>query len=175
MLKDLIPDFFIFEHEKPSIMFDWIAIIILVLFGLGFIIAEIIFVPGTTLLGLVGIVFTIAGIVISYLSFGAGIGTLVLTISLVVGISVLIYSFKSGVWDKFALKTSINSKFNEGNIDEVQVGEEGITLSALRPVGKADFRDKIFEVTTLGNFLPSGTKVRVVSIKNNKIFIEPIK
>ena len=155
-------------------MIDWLAVIVLVLFGLGFIIAEIIFVPGTTLLGLLGIVFTIAGIVISYLSFGAGIGTLVLTISIVVGTSVLIYSFKSGVWERFALKTSIKSKFNEGNLNEVQVGEEGITISALRPVGKADFRDKVFEVTTLGNFLASGTKVRIVSIKNNKIFIEPI-
>jgi len=155
-------------------MIDWLAVIVLVLFGLGFIIAEIIFVPGTTLLGLLGIVFTIAGIVISYLSFGAGIGTLVLTISIVVGTSVLIYSFKSGVWERFALKTSIKSKFNEGNLNEIQVGEEGITISALRPVGKADFRDKVFEVTTLGNFLASGTKVRIVSIKNNKIFIEPI-
>jgi membrane-bound ClpP family serine protease len=155
-------------------MIEWLAVILLILFGLGFIIAEIIFVPGTTLLGVIGIVFTIAGIVISYLSFGAGIGTLVLTISLLVGLSVLIYSFKSGVWEKFALKTSINSKFNEGSMDDIQVGEEGITISALRPVGKADFRDKIFEVTTLGNFLPSGTKVRIVSIKNNKIFIEPI-
>jgi membrane-bound ClpP family serine protease len=86
----------------------------------------------------------------------------------------LIYSFKSGVWEKFALKSSINSKFNEGNLADLQVGEEGITISALRPMGKADFRDKIYEVSTLGNFLPSGTKVRISSIKNNKIFIEPI-
>jgi membrane-bound ClpP family serine protease len=156
-------------------MIDWLAVSILIFFGLGFIVAEIIFVPGTTLLGLLGILFTITGIVLGYLSFGSGTGTLILAGTLIVGISIIIYSFKSGVWERFALKGSSNSRFNEGEIDGIQVGEEGITISSLRPVGKADFRDNIFEVTTLGNFLPSGTRVRVVSIKNNKIFIEPIK
>lgn len=156
-------------------MIDWIAVIIHIFFGLGFIVAEIIFVPGTTLLGLLGLVFTITGVVLGYLSFGGGTGTLILAITLLVGISIIIYSFKSGVWERFALKSSSNSRFNEGELLNIQVGEEGRTISALRPVGKADFRDKIFEVTTLGNFLPSGTRIRVVSIKNNKIFIEPIK
>jgi membrane-bound ClpP family serine protease len=155
-------------------MIDWLAVIILIFFGLGFIVAEIIFIPGTTLLGLLGLIFTITGIVLSYLSFGAGIGTLVLAFTVIVGISILIYSFKSGVWERFALKSSINSKFNEGDMEGLQVGEEGIAISALRPMGKADIRGKIFEVSTLGNFLSSGTKVRIVSIKNNKIFIEPI-
>jgi membrane-bound ClpP family serine protease len=155
-------------------MIDWLAVIVLIFLGLGFIIAEIIFVPGTTLLGLLGLVFTITGVVLSYLSFGGGIGTIVMAVTIILGISILIYSFKSGVWEKFALKSSINSKFNEGNLADLQVGEEGITISALRPMGKADFRDKIYEVSTLGNFLPSGTKVRISSIKNNKIFIEPI-
>ena len=156
-------------------MIDWLAVIILIFFGLGFIVAEIIFVPGTTLLGLLGIVFTITGVVLGYLSFGSGTGTLILAVTVIVGLSIIIYSFKSGVWERFALKSSINSRFNEGEKEGVQVGEEGMTLSALRPVGKADFRDKVYEVTTLGNFLPSGTRVRIVSIKNNKIFIEPIK
>lgn len=155
-------------------MIDWLAVIVLIFLGLGFIIAEIIFVPGTTLLGLLGLVFTITGVVLSYLSFGGGIGTIVMAITIILGISILIYSFKSGVWERFALKSSINSKFNEGNLADLQVGEEGITISALRPMGKADFRDTIYEVSTLGNFLPSGTKVRIVSIKNNKVFIEPL-
>lgn len=155
-------------------MIDWLAVIILIFFGLGFIVAEIIFIPGTTLLGLLGLIFTITGIVLGYLSFGTGIGSIVMVITIILGFSIIIYSFKSGVWEKFALKSSIDSKFNEGNIENLQVGEEGITISSLRPMGKADFRDKIFEVSTLGNFLPSGTKVRVVSIKNTKIYIEPI-
>jgi len=155
-------------------MVEWLAVILLILFGLGFIIAEIIFVPGTTLLGLFGLIFTIIGIIISYVSFGAGVGTLVLIISVVFGVGVLIYALKSGVWEKFALKGSIDGKVNEGEKEDLQVGEEGMTISSLRPMGKGEFKEKIYEVTTLGNYLTADTKIRIVSIKNNKIIVEPI-
>lgn len=155
-------------------MLEWIAVIILIFFGLGFIIAEIIFVPGTTLLGLVGLIFTIIGIVISFISFGTGTGVTVLIISAVIGVSVIIYSFKTGIWGKFALQNTNKSKFNEGANEALQVGEEGIAASSMRPMGKGDFKDKIYEVTTLGNYLTTGTKIRIISIKNNKIIVEPI-
>ena len=155
-------------------MVEWLAVILLILFGLGFIIAEIIFVPGTTLLGLFGLIFTIIGIIISYISFGAGVGTIVLIISVTFGVGSLIYALKSGVWEKFALKGSIDSKVNEGEKEDLQVGEEGLTISSLRPMGKGEFKEKIYEITTLGNYLTADTKVRIVSIKNNKIIVEPI-
>ena len=155
-------------------MVEWLAVILLIFFGLGFIIAEIIFVPGTTLLGLFGLIFTIIGVIISYISFGAGIGTIVLLVAGTIGVGALVYSLKSGVWEKFALKGSINSKVNEGEKEDLQVGEEGITVSSLRPMGKGEFKERIYEVTTLGNFLTTGTKIRIVSIKNNKIIVEPI-
>lgn len=155
-------------------MVEWLAVILLIFFGLGFIIAEIIFVPGTTLLGLFGLIFTIIGIIISYITFGAGVGTIVLIVSVLVGVGALVYSLKSGVWEKFALKGSINSKVNEGEKEDLQVGEEGITISSLRPIGKGEFKEKVYEVTTLGNYLTTGTSIRIVSIKNNKIIVEPI-
>jgi len=155
-------------------MVEWLAVILLIFFGLGFIIAEIIFVPGTTLLGLFGLIFTIIGIIISYITFGAGVGTIVLIVSVLVGVGALVYSLKSGVWEKFALKGSINSKVNEGEKEDLQVGEEGITISSLRPIGKGEFKEKVYEVTTLGNYLTTGTNIRIVSIKNNKIIVEPI-
>lgn len=155
-------------------MVEWLAVILLIFFGLGFIIAEIIFVPGTTLLGLFGLIFTIIGVIISYISFGAGIGTIVLIVAGTIGVGALVYSLKSGVWEKFALKGSIDSKVNEGDKKDLQVGEEGITVSSLRPMGKGEFKDRIYEVTTLGNFLTADTKIRIVSLKNNKIIVEPI-
>jgi membrane-bound ClpP family serine protease len=155
-------------------MVEWLAVILLIFFGLGFIIAEIIFVPGTTLLGLFGLIFTIIGVIISYISFGAGIGTIVMIVAGTIGVGALVYSLKSGVWEKFALKGSINSKVNEGEKEDLQVGEEGITVSSLRPIGKGEFKERIYEVTTLGNFLTTDTKIRIVSIKNNKIIVEPI-
>ena len=156
-------------------MLEWITIIVLIFLGLGFIIAEVVFVPGTTLLGLFGLLFTIIGIILSYVTFGAGVGTFVLVIAITVGIVSLVISFRSGIWEKFALKSSIDSKFNEGSTRDLQVGQEGKTMSSLRPMGKAEFDNQEFEVTTMGNFLGTGENIRIVSIKDNKIIVELIK
>ena len=109
---------------------EWITVIVLIILGLGFIIAEIIFVPGTTLLGLLGVIFAVAGIVIGYTSFGAGTGTVILIITFIIGLSTLVFGFKSGAWSKFELKSSINSKVNEAEKFGLQVGEEGIAISS---------------------------------------------
>lgn len=153
---------------------EWITVILLIILGLGFIVAEIIFVPGTTFLGLLGVIFIVAGVVISYTNFGVGTGTIVLLVTLVLGLGLLVYGFKSGAWSKFALKGSIDSKVNEGDKVGLQIGQEGKTISTLRPIGKAEFRDIVYEVSTLGNYLEPGTQIRIIKIKQNKIIIEPI-
>ena len=153
---------------------EWITVILLIILGLGFILAEIIFVPGTTFLGLLGVIFVVAGIVISYKNFGAGTGTVVMMITLVFGLATMVYGFKSGAWDKFALKGSIDSKVNEGENSRLQVGEEGISISTLKPIGKAEFGDSVFEVSTLGKYLEPGTNIRIIKLKQNKIIVEPI-
>jgi membrane-bound ClpP family serine protease len=153
---------------------EWITVVILIVLGLGFILAEIIFVPGTTFLGLLGLIFVISGIVISYKNFGAGTGTIVLMVTLVFGLATMVYGFKSGAWSKFALKGSIDSKVNEGEKSGLQVSEEGNTISTLRPIGKAEFGDSVYEVSTLGKYLEPGTKIRIIKLKQNKIIVEPI-
>ena len=153
---------------------EWITVILLIILGLGFIVAEIIFVPGTTFLGLLGVIFIVAGIIISYTNFGTGTGTVVMLVTFVLGLVLLVYGFKSGAWSKFALKGTIDGKVNEAEKSGLQIGEEGITISTLRPIGKAEFRDTVYEVSTLGNYLEPGTQVRIIQIKQNKIIVEPI-
>lgn len=152
----------------------WIIIIALLAIGLALIIAEIIFIPGTTLVGVLGIVFSIAGIVISYQHFGSDVGFYILTGMGIATAAALFYSFKSGAWSKFSLKTSNQSKVNEGLVNELAVGEEGRALSTLRPVGKAKFKNQEYEVKTLGDYVDNGTPIRIKLILSNQIIVEPI-
>jgi membrane-bound ClpP family serine protease len=155
-------------------MVEWITVISLILFGLFLIVAEIIFVPGTTLVGIVGFVFLIIGIGFSFNYFGSETGWTTVGVSSVASGLILYYSFKANVWHRFSLKSSINSKVNEGELDLLSVGKEGQTISALRPVGKAEIENKMYEVKTLGEYLDSGKKIRVIKIVSNQIIVEPI-
>jgi membrane-bound ClpP family serine protease len=155
-------------------MVEWITVISLILFGLFLIVAEIIFVPGTTLVGIVGFVFLLLGIGLSFNYFGSETGWIIVGISSVASGLILYFSFKSNVWTRFSLKSSIDSKVNEGELDALTVGAEGQTVSALRPIGKAEIQNKMYEVKTLGEYLDSGSRIRVIKIVSNQIIVEPI-
>ena len=144
-------------------MIEWITVISLILFGLFLIVVEIIFVPGTTLVGIVGFVFLILGIGLSFNYFGSETGWITVGVSSVASGLILYYSFKANVWTRFSLKSSSNSKVNEGELDSLTVGSEGHAVSALRPVGKPDIENKMYEVKTLGEYLDSGKKIRVIN------------
>lgn len=155
-------------------MLMWIIVLSLLLIGLALIIVELVFVPGTTVVGLLGLIFAIVGIVISYRHFGNAIGFYILLTSLGATLGALFYSFRSGAWTKFSLKSSIDSKVNEGIMASVHIGDEGITVSTLRPIGKAEFNSKTFEVKTSGSYVERGEKVKITRIESHQIVVEPI-
>lgn len=155
-------------------MLMWIIVLSLLLIGLALIIVELVFVPGTTVVGLLGLIFAIVGIVISYSHFGNVIGFYILLTTLATTMGALFYSFRSGAWTKFSHKSSIDSKVNEGIMASVHIGDEGITVSTLRPIGKAEFNSKTFEVKTSGNYVERGEKVKITQIESHQIVVEPI-
>jgi len=155
-------------------MIEWITVISLILFGLFLVVAEIIFVPGTTLVGIVGFIFLATGIGFSFNYFGSETGWTTVGITSVASGLILYYSFKANVWSRFSLKSTIKSKVNEGELDTLIVGTEGQAVSALRPIGKAEIQNKMYEVKTQGEYLDSGSKIRIIKIESNQIIVEPI-
>jgi membrane-bound ClpP family serine protease len=152
----------------------WFIIISLLVIGLALLIAEVIFIPGTTIVGILGVIFSIAGVLMSYDHFGSSVGFYVLLGTLIATAVALFFSFRSGAWTRFSLKSSIRGKVNEGITGELKPGDEGIALSALRPSGKAEFKDRIVEVRTDGRYAEAQSKVRIVQIDSNQILVELI-
>ncbi|WP_162555979.1 NfeD family protein [Reichenbachiella versicolor] len=155
-------------------MTDWILISTLILGGIGLIILEIIFVPGTTVVGFFGFGMSCYGIYRVYELFGAQAGHITLTASLAIAVISIVYSFKSNAWKKFANNQSIKAKVNEDLTDSLAISDEGISKSSLKPIGKAEFGNKEYEVTTIGQYLEENTPVRIIKIERNKIIVEPI-
>jgi membrane-bound ClpP family serine protease len=153
---------------------EWSTVISLLIFGLFLVVAEIIFVPGTTLVGVIGFGFLIVGVGLSFRYFGGEIGWVTLGCTSVACGGLLYFSFTTNVWKKFSLKSAINSKVNEGELDRLEVGMEGQAISALRPVGKAEVNNQTVEVKTNGDYVDSGSRIRIVRILLNQIIVEPI-
>lgn len=153
----------------------WLAIIILLIIGILLIITELIFIPGTTIFGIGGLLLTAAGVIMAFVNFGSGPGFTVLGISFLVLLVLLLISFRYNTWDKLSLKSANTGRVNEEVKNNLWKGDQGITLSALRPGGKAEFNDITVEVSTLGQYLEAGTQVRIIAIRDQRIFVEAVE
>jgi membrane-bound ClpP family serine protease len=154
-------------------MLTLIAIIVLVLLGLALLVAEVIFIPGTTLVGLLGIAFAGLGVFLGFSAYGAGVGLWLLIGTSVVAIASVLLSIRNKSWKNFSLDKSIDSRVNEDDV-MVQVGARGVTVSNLRPSGNAEFNGVVFEVRSHGQHLEVGTPVRVSRVEDRTIFVEPL-
>ena len=159
---------------NPVTMLMWIIIIALLLIGLALIIVELVFIPGTTLVGFLGLIFAISRVVVSYKHFGNEVGFYILMGMSIITLVSLFYSFRSGAWSKFSLKSSIDSKVNEGLHASINVGDEGKSVSTLRPIGKAEFNNQTFEVKTLGEYVEHGKRIKITQIQSNQIIVEAL-
>ena len=153
-------------------MMEWLTVISILLIGIGLIFVELIFVPGTTIVGLLGLGFAVTGVFLSFGYFGQEIGWIILIVTSVFSIGSLIYALRSGAWHRFSNKSAIKGKVNEGIQDDLKEGDIGTSTSALRPIGKAEFSNNLFEVRTNGNYLEAGNSVKIIRIDRNKIIVE---
>ncbi|MEM9329442.1 MAG: NfeD family protein [Bacteroidota bacterium] len=153
---------------------ELVIIIGFLLLGLFLLIVEIVFVPGTTVVGIGGVACCAYGIYLSFVNFGSTAGTITIIISAVVYVATLVISFKVNSWERFSLKGVMNSKVNEDFKLDLNIGDTGASVSSLKPMGKANFQDKEVEVTSLGGFIDEKLPIRIIKIENNKVYVEPI-
>ncbi|MEQ8629074.1 NfeD family protein [Ekhidna sp.] len=154
---------------------EWLIIIGLMLLGTFLIVAEIIFVPGTTVVGILGFVFSAYCIYLGYDYFGPTTGTLILIAGLLLNIIALVIAFKGRSWERFSLKGTMTGKYNDDFKFDVKVGDKGTTISSLKPIGKAIFDDHEIEVRSNGGYVDENIEIEVLRVESSKIFVQPVK
>jgi membrane-bound ClpP family serine protease len=150
---------------------SWLIILLLIIGGLSLLILELLVVPGTTVVGVIGFILMSVGVWQSYAVFGSFTGTLVLISTLILSVGGFYLSLRSNTWKKAGLEKSILSKVNT-DAQKLSVGDEGITTSRLNPMGKAFIKDDFFEVSTFGEFIDNNIPVKIVAIDGNKVMVE---
>lgn len=153
---------------------EWLSVLLLIALGIVLIVLEIIFVPGTTIVGVLGFACGGFGIYLGYDYFGATIGSTIMVVSVLLGFGAIFYSFKSKAWERFSLKDENHSKYNDEVNLKLEVAQQGKTISSLKPFGKAIFDDQIVEVKSNGAYIKENESIQIKKIEPNKIIVEPI-
>jgi membrane-bound ClpP family serine protease len=150
------------------------VVIALLLLGILLLLLEILFVPGTTIVGVGGIILLAIGIYLAYDFIGPTAGHLSLASSVVVTFLALIILLKGETWKRMALDTKTKGKSVEQLEKLLVIGERGKTISRLNPAGKALFKDKILEVSTTGEFVDEDVNIEVVKLDQNRIKVKTV-
>ncbi|MDR3218292.1 MAG: hypothetical protein LBU22_04815 [Dysgonamonadaceae bacterium] len=143
---------------------DILIVVVLCLVGIVLILIEIFLIPGITLAALAGGLFSIGGIYYAFRSLGTtgGIITLIV-VAAAIGIS-FVYLVKSKMLDTIALKTNIDSTVASKETLDIAVGDVGICISRLNPMGKVKVNNITMEAKTLGEFVDENTEIVVIKV-----------
>jgi membrane-bound ClpP family serine protease len=146
---------------------------IILIISLGFILflIEFLVIPGISVAGVAAFLLVAGGVILGYVFHGAATGNIILIITAVGMFALLIGVLKLKTWTKVGLKSTIDGRVGVIG-DELSVGDEGITVSKLSPIGKAVFKEKTYEVTSDGSYLDANKEIIVIRIAGNKIYIK---
>lgn len=150
----------------------WTVIVILILVGLLLMILEIFVIPGSGVAGIVGLASMAIGIWLAYSRQGPEAGHITLGVTLAINVIGLGIALRSKTWKKAMLKTVNSGKVNEIKTGELKIGDVGITISRCAPMGKAEFNNTYYEVSTLSEFIDQKQEIEIIRISGNKIYIK---
>lgn len=147
------------------------SIVLLILIGIVLIVLEILILPGL-ISGIIGGILIVTGIAWMYKTQGSIIGNYTALSTAALTLAAIIYSLKSKAWQRFGLKDSLKGKTNEVDQFDLKEGDEGIAVSALRPMGTVMVSEKRIEAQTNGELIQANTPVTILKILPNKIIVK---
>ena len=122
-------------------------IVLLVFFGLLFLVAELVLLPGVSI-----------GAVLALVCYGSSV----------------YLAFRD--WQRFSLKQEIrSSSMPVTPAEELQVGDRGVTLSRLSPMGKVEIGGRTYEAKSQGAYVDPQRDVEVVGFENFSVIVKTIK
>lgn len=151
--------------------------LLMLLFATGvlLILAEI-FLPTLGLLGIVGLALAGGG-----LMYGTGdllTGLIDLSVGVIIGLSAFYILLKLGyrlpIVEKMVLNDAINVSGNALQKADLEqyIGQEGQTMTPLRPTGKAIFADnQVMEIVSDYEIINANERIIVTAVKNNQILV----
>ncbi|MBN2544299.1 MAG: nodulation protein NfeD [Spirochaetes bacterium] len=166
--------------------------IVLFILGAILLIIEIFLIPGFGITGISGIVLISLSLILSFQDFIipsfdwqwniAKENLIILSLGIMISIAVIAVSAqilpKTPIFNKLTLHTE--QKAEDGFVvqpigDRARLkGLLGITVTILRPTGKAMIQNEILEVQSDGEYIEKNQKIEIIDVTGNKIIVKKV-
>lgn len=150
-------------------------IILLIFFGLLFLVAEIVLLPGISIGGLLALACYGSSTYMAFRDFGTLGGVVVLLTILVLSIIASVISLRAKTWQRFSLRQEIRSSSMPEPSQELRVGDRGVAVSRLAPMGKIEIDGRIYEAKSQGAYIDQRCEVEVTGFENFSVIVKTTK
>ena len=147
-------------------------IITLILVGLVLIFAEILLIPGVGVAGILGILSMGGSCFYAFNQLGNTAGAIVTAVNALLLVALTIWVLRAKTWKRLTLDTKVDSKAVCSDV-RISVGDRGVTVTRLAPMGMVRFGNESVEVKALEGMLDPEKDVEVVMIEDNRIYVRP--
>ncbi len=152
-----------------------LLIIALILFGVLFLVAELVFLPGVSVGGILSLICFGSSIYMAFHELGTEAGITATLVCLVLAAAATVLSLRSKTWQRFSLRQKIASSSMPAPAEEnIRPGDRGVTLSRLAPAGKIEIQGRIYEARSLDSYVDPRTPVEVVGFENFTIIVKTV-
>ena len=147
-------------------------IILLILFGLLFLVAEIVLLPGISVAAVLALVSNGAAVYLAFRDYGPVTGTVVVVAILLLSALAVFFSLRTKTWQRFSLQQEIRSSSMPEPEKELQPGMRGRSVSRLSPMGKVEIAGRIYEAKSQDAYIDPRSEIEVVGFENFSVIVK---
>ena len=148
-------------------------IVTLIIVGLILIFAEVLIIPGVGVAGILGLLSLGGSCFYSFSQMGNTVGAIVTAVNVALVVGLTVYVLRAKTWKRLSLDTNIDSKAVADD-SALEIGDKGMTISRLAPMGSARFGTESVEVKSLEGFIDPDVEVEIVLMEEGKIYVRPV-
>lgn len=154
---------------------ELLTVILLILLGVVLLIVEFMFLPGATIAGIGSVLAFGVGIYLSFSYWGSLPGFISLAVVLIFVPVLLYFLFKGKAMKPMMLESNIDGKVLTVDSEKIHVGDTGVTIGRLVPIGNIKVNGVTIEARSRGIYIDPKTEIKIVKIEGNTVIVEPIK
>jgi membrane-bound ClpP family serine protease len=148
---------------------------LLLILGAFFLVAELVFLPGVILGATLSLASYGGAVYMGFAKYGLVGGFVTIAIVLLLSLLVTVLSLRAKTWQRFALKDNLDSTSGSLPSNELKVGDAGIAISRLSPMGKVEINGKSYEAKSVDAYIDPKINVQVVGFENFTVIVRKVE
>ena len=151
-------------------------IVLLIILGAIFLMAELVLLPGVSIGGILALGCNVAAGYFAFAWYGSTVGWITIGIIFLVAVLVTILSLRAKTWQKLSLHQQItSSSMDTPQEHNVKVGDRGVAITRLAPMGKVEIAGRTFEAKSTSELIDQQSEIEVTGFENFNIIVKKVR